>query len=613
MFLNCFPYVLATIALCHCLPTTKQPQPGDPENKKAESQPAPGGPPGPPPGFVPKVINFLLDQDESLTKAVTKLKESITPKRHVDPETAYKLLRGNSKRSDRGDRKDGKNVANELETVRDLLAKYRERVDKKNDMESGAGAKVAIKEELRKQSRMRAAEIKALLKSKGKVQSLIANPERGEELSEYLFEGDIVLSVEQAQQLVDNVAETGENPTTPEPTDPEKPGPSKRSKRGALNFATFPSNKWDKNEIVPYAFDSSIESDPSKKSQIEKAIGFWSHYTCFYFEETNPEDQSWYHPIITFKNSTNTCSSPVGAQMDQYNQVVLIGDGCVRMGTIAHEIAHSLGFWHTMSRHDRGTFVTVDFDNVEQVPVNKTGNFKEQSTTTNDNQGIKYDYGAVMQYDAHAFNKDPDAPTIYALEDNMMQTMGQRVQPAFSDIVMMNKAYGCFDACTSADMARCKNGGYPNPNWCDTQCICPQGFGGSDCSTKQESTAGASCGAVLNATTSWTSFTGSLNPGVADSGTNDYESCHWHINSPPGTKVWLWIDTISSTSCDIACTVSSVEFKVKEFDRTGHRMCCQSDLGSGGYIQIGGYTNKAIVSLLSRSRAQNFRAYHIYV
>ncbi|KAI1699997.1 hypothetical protein DdX_16981 [Ditylenchus destructor] len=39
-----------------------------------------------------------------------------------------------------------------------------------------------------------------------------------------------------------------------------------------LNFATFPSNKWDKNEIVPYAFDSSIESDPSKKSQIKNPL-----------------------------------------------------------------------------------------------------------------------------------------------------------------------------------------------------------------------------------------------------------------------------------------------------------------------------------------------------
>ncbi|KAI1693498.1 astacin (Peptidase family m12A) domain-containing protein [Ditylenchus destructor] len=119
--------------------------------------------------------------------------------------------------------------------------------------------------------------------------------------------------------------------------------------------------------------------------------------------------------------------------MDQYNQEVLIGDGCVRMGTIAHEIAHSLGSWHTMSRHDRGSFVTVDFDNVEQVPVNKTGNFKGQSPTTNDNQGIKYDYGAVMQYDAHAFNKDPDAPTIYAIEDNMMQTMGCKLWDANYD------------------------------------------------------------------------------------------------------------------------------------------------------------------------------------
>ncbi|KAI1699732.1 hypothetical protein Ddc_18431 [Ditylenchus destructor] len=237
MLLICISYILASIALRHCLPITKQSQPGAANNNNFESQPTSGGPPRPPPGFVPKVIEILLDEDESLTNAIPKAAESATPIRHVDPEAAYKLLRGNSKRSNKGERKHGKNVVNELEQVRNLLAKYREKVNKKNK-ERGDGGKVVIKEEQRKQSRMRAAEIKALLKNtKGKAQSLVSNPERNEELNEYLYEGDIVLSVEQAQQLVNNVAEIGENPTTPEHnTYPQSPGPNKRAKRGAMNL-----------------------------------------------------------------------------------------------------------------------------------------------------------------------------------------------------------------------------------------------------------------------------------------------------------------------------------------------------------------------------------------
>ncbi|KAI1699061.1 hypothetical protein Ddc_18766 [Ditylenchus destructor] len=234
MLLIWISYILASIALRHSLPITKQSQPGAANNNNFESQPTSGGPPRPPPGFVPTVIKILLDQDESLTNAIPK---AATPIRHVDPEAAYKLLSGNSKRSNKRERKHGKNVVNELEQVRNLLAKTSQKVNKKNK-EHGDGGKVVIKEEQRKQSRMRAAEIKALLKNtKGNAQSLVSNPERNEELSEYLYEGDIVLSVEQAQKLVNNVAEIDENPTTPEHnTYPQSPGPNKSAKRGAMNL-----------------------------------------------------------------------------------------------------------------------------------------------------------------------------------------------------------------------------------------------------------------------------------------------------------------------------------------------------------------------------------------
>lgn len=38
--------------------------------------------------------------------------------------------------------------------------------------------------------------------------------------------------------------------------------------------------------------------------------------------------------------------------------------GCTSLGTIQHELMHSLGFWHEQSREDRDDYVTVDMQNV---------------------------------------------------------------------------------------------------------------------------------------------------------------------------------------------------------------------------------------------------------
>jgi hypothetical protein len=63
---------------------------------------------------------------------------------------------------------------------------------------------------------------------------------------------------------------------------------------------------------------------------------------------------------IRFQNS-NFNSSPVGVQGG--TQIINI----VSWGTqiiICHEIYHSLGFWHEQSRPDRGTYITVNANNI---------------------------------------------------------------------------------------------------------------------------------------------------------------------------------------------------------------------------------------------------------
>ena len=58
------------------------------------------------------------------------------------------------------------------------------------------------------------------------------------------------------------------------------------------------------------------------------------------------------------------CASQVGRVGG--GQSVTIGDGCLTMGIIEHELMHVIGFWHEQSRADRDEYVRINWDNVEK-------------------------------------------------------------------------------------------------------------------------------------------------------------------------------------------------------------------------------------------------------
>ncbi|KAJ1357207.1 Astacin (Peptidase M12A), partial [Parelaphostrongylus tenuis] len=52
-------------------------------------------------------------------------------------------------------------------------------------------------------------------------------------------------------------------------------------------------------------------------------------------------------------------------------QLLSLGAGCEAVSVAAHELAHALGFYHTQSRQDRDSFITIDVYSI-QITANKS-------------------------------------------------------------------------------------------------------------------------------------------------------------------------------------------------------------------------------------------------
>jgi hypothetical protein len=105
-------------------------------------------------------------------------------------------------------------------------------------------------------------------------------------------------------------------------------------------------------------------------------------------------------------NTNGTCESFVGRAGGE--QAVAGAINC-SLGTLLHEFGHVVGLFHEMSRSDRNTYVSFNYQNVIKGSVS---NFTQ---LTDDFQNLtSYDYASVMSYIPYAFSRN-GGPTLESI------------------------------------------------------------------------------------------------------------------------------------------------------------------------------------------------------
>ncbi|KAI1700830.1 astacin (Peptidase family m12A) domain-containing protein [Ditylenchus destructor] len=368
-------------------------------------------------------------------------------------------------------------------------------------------------------------------------------------------------------------------------------------KRQVVQPILFGRNKWSTYIGISYIFAPSI--DENTRRLIRLSAEFWTSYTCVTFVENGPS-----FPKLRFVKGQG-CYSEVGKDFRTLAQDISIGEGCETFGTITHEMGHALGFFHHHARTDRDQNVTIMTNNIEP---GWTAQYTKESNSNN--EGVPYDYGSVMHYTGFRPHSDTVIEML-ANDKKYQHTMGNNYGPIYSDLLAINKYYNCIARCSSG--ADCKHDGFRNSRNCN-ECICPNGFGGADCSERALGEGGApqDCGETVQAESFYKLLNGTVNPVVAQVHNISDRSagCHYHIQAPEGSRIEVELVEINGT-CSPDCYFGALELKVDDYKNGGVRMCCDSHKTELG--KLVSRTNLVIVSLYSQRGDREFSVrYKIY-
>lgn len=193
------------------------------------------------------------------------------------------------------------------------------------------------------------------------------------------------------------------------------------------SFESFSARPWEFG-YVPITFSGDI-SDVDR-ARFFAACELWRSSGVACVDRTN--EPAW----VNVQRSGDGCFAKVGMGAAG-PQVINLATGCWVQGIIAHEIGHALGLIHEHQRPDRDTYVTINFDNVED---DAASNFTRIVTGR---MWGSYDFGSLMHYSKTAFAKTTGLETITPKPEFAQQAanIGQRSRVSDGDAAAVTSIY----------------------------------------------------------------------------------------------------------------------------------------------------------------------------
>lgn len=171
----------------------------------------------------------------------------------------------------------------------------------------------------------------------------------------------------------------------------------------------------------------------NQKEKIARAMKLIEAETCVRFLiRQNQKD------YILIKTSKKGCSSHLGKIGGTQN--LYLNSKCFKVGNIAHELIHALGYAHMHNHVHRGKYVTIYWDNIQ--PQHRS-NFQKVNLKQFGNFKTPYDYRSIMHFGLDTFSKRKGKVTIVPRNPKYTNIIGQRKKLSKGDKKRINGMYKC--------------------------------------------------------------------------------------------------------------------------------------------------------------------------